>query len=84
MASVDKMEAQKTGKRLAKYFVYACGEGEHYVALIERLWAANTRSAIIEAIYVLIRYGTVHLKLELEELHEPALKAVIPFYPKGN
>ncbi len=84
VAAVERNEAQKIGKRLAKYFVYSCGEGEHYVGLIERLRAANTRSTIIEAIYVLIRYGTVHLKLELEELDEPKLKQLYQFIQTGS
>lgn len=51
MVAVERKEAQQIGKLLAEYFVYSCGEGEHYVALIDRLRAANTRSTITKAIY---------------------------------
>lgn len=81
---MERKEAQQIGKLLAEYFVYSCGEGDHYVALIDRLRAANTRSTIIEAIYILIHYGTVHLKLKLEYLHEPKLKQLYQFIQTGS
>jgi hypothetical protein len=81
---VERKEAHQIGKLLAEYFVYSCGEGEHYVTLIDRLRAANTRSTIIEAIYFLLRYGTEHLKLELEDLHEPKLKQLYQFIQTGS
>jgi hypothetical protein len=84
VAKLELNEAQKIGKRLAKYIVYCCGEGEHYIPLIDRLRKANTRSLLLEAIYILIRYGKLHLKQGLEEVSKQDINNLFQFIRTEN
>jgi hypothetical protein len=77
-------EAQKIGKKLARYFVHTCGEGEHYVPLIKRLRESNTRSSFLEAIYTLIYYGEIHLDQNLEDVNEQEIEQLSQFIRTGN
>lgn len=83
---MELSEAIQTGRELAEYFVYCCGEGDHYVELIERLRAARTRSTLVEAIYVLIRYGSLHLKHDLQNVNvdRQNIKNLFRFILKGK
>jgi hypothetical protein len=77
-------QALELAKELAEYFVYSCGEGEHYVPLITKLRGANTRSSMIESIYVLLKYGHVPLKLTLETMNQARMERLFRFIKNGK
>lgn len=76
-------QALDIGRKLTRYFVYCCGEGEHYVALVERLREANTRSTILEAIYRLIHYGEVCLKYRIDDIDLGNIRGLFRFIKTG-
>ncbi len=84
LAELELQEALKIGKKLAKYFVYSCGEGEHYISLTERLRVANTRSALLEAIYTMIRYGKQHLKQGIKDINKQEVDTIFAFIRTGD
>ena len=77
-------EAIKTGKELAEYFVYCCGEGEDYVSLIERLRDAKNRTTLAKAVYSLLRYGHLHLKENMKNMNKERLDALFDFISTGE
>ncbi|WP_028777045.1 hypothetical protein [Shimazuella kribbensis] len=64
---------------LAEYFVYHCGEGDHYVSLIDKLRESNTRSTLISSIYVLLRYGHIHLEQSMEKMNRRKMESLFHF-----
>jgi hypothetical protein len=84
VAKLELHEALKIGRRLAKYFVYQCSEGEHYVPLIDRLRETNTRYTFLEAIYILIRYGEQQLKRVLEDVSKRDIDEFFQFIRTGS
>jgi hypothetical protein len=77
-------EAIKTGRKLAEYFVYCCGEGEHYVELINHLRVSNTRSNVLTAICILLRYGRLHLKNGIEGISKKKMEELFHFIREGK
>ncbi|WP_028776119.1 hypothetical protein [Shimazuella kribbensis] len=83
-SNVELTETLELAKELAEYFVYLCGEGEHYVPLITRLREAKTRSSIIESIYVLLKYGHLHLKLTMKTMNRVKMERLFSFIKKAK
>jgi hypothetical protein len=54
---------KQLGKELARCFVYGCN-GNQYVALIDQFRLAKTRLALLEAIFVLLKYEDPTTKSE--------------------
>lgn len=84
VSGMELKEAIQTGKNLAEYFVFICGEGEHYVALIERLRAVTSRSGLLEAVNILMHYGRSHLNQELESLKQQSIDFLFQFIREGD
>lgn len=77
-------EAKKIGKKLAEYFVYYCSNGEHYVALVDHLREAKTRSEVLTTICILLRYGRLHLKQGIESINRKKMDELYQFIREGN
>jgi hypothetical protein len=76
--------AIKISNKMAEYFVYCCGEGEHYVPLMDKLRVANTRSLLQTAVYILLRYGHSHLKQDIENVSQRSIDDLFQFIRIGN
>lgn len=71
-------------KYLAEYFVYYCGEGDHYVKLTDQLREVNTRSSLLKAIYMLLKYGEVQCKQKMKGMSPKKLKDLFHFLKTGE
>ncbi|MCH5584697.1 hypothetical protein MK805_06895 [Shimazuella sp. AN120528] len=81
---MELKEAIQAGRELAEYIVYCCGEGEDYVALVDQLRQANTRSALIKAVYLLLCYGDVCLKQKMKGMSQKRLDDLFQFFRTGD
>jgi hypothetical protein len=77
-------EALQIGGKLAEYFVYYCGEGDHYVELITQLRAANTRYTLLEAVYILLHYGERSLGKKMDGMSKKRMKELFVFFRTGE
>jgi hypothetical protein len=77
-------ETIQVSRKLAEYFVYYCGDGEHYVDLVERLREANTRYTLLEAVYILLHYGDRFLKQKMESMSQKKLEDLFQFFRTGD
>jgi hypothetical protein len=81
---MELCQALELAKELAEYYVYSCGEGEHYVPLITKLREAKTRSSIIKSIYVLLKYGHLHLDLNMKTMNRVKMERLFHFIKNGK
>ncbi len=77
-------EALQTAQKLAKYFVYCCGEGDHYVELVAQLRAADTRYTLLEAVYILLHYGERSLHQKMKNMSRKRMGSLFIFFRKGE
>jgi polynucleotide 5'-kinase involved in rRNA processing len=84
MSEMELKEAVEAGEKLAEYFVYCCGEGDHYVELVERLREANTRYALLEAVYILLHYGDQYLNQKMGDMNQKRLENLFQFFRTGE
>lgn len=81
---MELCQALELAKELAEYYVYSCGEGEHYVPLITKLREVKTRSSIINSIYVLLKYGHLHLNLTMKTMNRVKMERLFSFIKNGK
>lgn len=81
---IQLQETLKMGRKLAEYFVYYCSNGEHYVALVDCLREAKTRSELLTTICILLRYGRLHLKQGIDGISQKKLDELYQFIREGK
>lgn len=87
MTSIPKLNLEKSieiADELAEYFVYLCGEGDDYVSLIDKIRDSETRASLIKSIYVLLRYGHLHLKQSMEKMNRKKIDSLFHFIKTGE